>query len=239
MKTPESTKVSRLMGLVGLGIAACWLSGCSTTGYDRGDAAARSLQSAAAEVQAQQRALDTTMAALNDLVNKPSADLKPQFRWYSISLDRLIDTADRTEGTAKVMRKRNAQYFEEWDKQLAEMNYEYVRRSSEARRSEVNGHLETINQRYDESTEVVRPLIAYLIDIRKALSTDLTPGGLAAVKSVAANADENAGKVKVVLAKLVDDLTTSGAKMSTIALQQTEPPPTVPPADQGAAISDK
>src|SRR5262245_3884753 len=137
MKTPENINVRRWIGLAGLVIVAWGLSGCRTTGYDRGDAAARSLQEAAAEVQAQQRALDTTMTALNDLINKPSADLKPQFHWYSVSLDRLIDTADRTEETAKVMKKRSARYFEEWDKQLAEMNYEYVRRNSEARRAEV------------------------------------------------------------------------------------------------------
>jgi hypothetical protein len=227
-------KALRVSRLLGLGFAAIWLGGCSTTGYDRGDAAARSLQTAATEVQTQTRALDTTMAALNDLVNKPASDLKPQFHWYSISLDRLIDSAERTEGTAKVMKKRNAEYFEEWDKQLAAMNYEYVRRSSEARRTEVTSQLETINQHYQESTEVVQPLIAYLIDIRKALSADLTPGGLAAVKNVAANAEENAGKVKTVLAKLVDDLTTSGAKMSTVA-QSTTPPPT--PADQNEATA--
>ena len=235
MKTqPETSERMGMLWLLGLGLAACCLGGCHTTGYDRGDATARSLQTAAAEVQAQGRSLDTTMAALNELINKPAADLKPQFRWFSVSLDRLIDTADRTEGTARSMRKQSAKYFEEWDEQLAEMNYEYVRRSSEARRAEVTGHLETINQRYDESVEVVRPLIAYLIDIRKALSADLTPGGLAAVKNVASNAEENATKVKVVLAKLVDDLTTSGARMSTVALQN-ETAPASTTADQGEA----
>ena len=235
-KQPGSGQMIRTIRLLGWVLAASWLAGCRSTGYDRGDAAARSLQSAAVEVQAQNRALETTMTALNDLVTKPAADLKPQFRWFSASLDRLIDSADRTERTGKVMRKKNAAYFEAWDKQLASMNYEYVRKNSEARRAEVTSHLETINQRYNESTEVVRPLIAYLIDIRKALSADLTPGGLAAVRGVASNAETNAAKVKIVLTDLVNDLTASGAKMSTVALQNEpgahpdEPAPGAPPS---------
>jgi hypothetical protein len=229
MSTIKSVEHIQIVGWVALSLVSCWLSGCSTTGYDRGDAAAQSLQLAATEVQAQGRALDTTMAALNEMMNKPAADLKPQFRWFSTSLDRLIDSADRTESSAKVMRKKNAQYLEAWDKQLASMNYEYVRKNSEARRTEVTGQLDTLNQRYQESGEVVRPLIAYLIDIRKALSADLTPGGLAAVKNVASNAEENAGKVKLVLAQLVSDLSASGAKMSTVALKTDHPATTNDP----------
>ena len=44
---------------------------------------ARSLDAAAAEVQGQRRALEMTTEALQDLVNKPAADLKPQFARFS------------------------------------------------------------------------------------------------------------------------------------------------------------
>ena len=70
----------------------------------------------------------------------------------------------------------------------------------------------------------MRPLIGYLDDVRKALSADLTMGGLAAVKPIVANAQENAGKVQTVLAKLTADLSTSGTQMSSIALQSAPAP---------------
>jgi uncharacterized phage infection (PIP) family protein YhgE len=205
-----------ILALLGLGLV-----GCRSTGYEKSDAAARSLQSAAAEVQTQNRTLEMTLTALNELVNKPSGDLKPQFRSFSSSLDRLIDAADRTSATGKRIQGKTADYFEAWDKQLADMNYEYVRKSSESRRSEVSTRFEAINRRYQESEEVVRPLIAYLVDIRKALSADLTPGGLAAVKNIVSNAQENATKVQTVLTKLATDLADSGSQMSSVALQNT------------------
>ena len=205
--------------------ASLLFAGCSSTGYDKSDAAAKSLRSAASEVQAQGRALDMTMTALNELVNKPSPDLKPQFQSFSASLDRLIDSAERTQRTGQRVQKKNAEYFEAWDRELAQMNYEYVRKSSEARKTEVTTQLATISQRYTETGEVVGPLVAYLEDIRKALRSDLTPGGLVAVKNVVANAQENASKVQIVLSQLAADLSVSGDRMSSVAFQTSEQPP--------------
>ena len=211
----------RIVGSLILFAAVPGFVGCHSTGYDRSDATARGLQSAAAEVQAQSRALEATMDALNDLVNKPSGDLKPQFAWFSTELDRLVALAARNERIGRRMQARSAAYFKEWDSQLASISYESVRKSSEIRRAEVSAQLDTINKHYQESEEVIHPLIGYLWDIRKALSTDLTMAGLAAVKNIVANAEENAGKVRTVLAKLATDLTTSGAEMSSVAFQNT------------------
>jgi hypothetical protein len=169
------------------------------------------------------------------LVYKPSGDLKPQFRLFSSSLDRLVDAAERTSDTGKRVRERSADYFEAWDKQLADMNYEYVRKSSEARRSEVGTRFDTITHQYQQSEEVMQPLIAYLVDIRKALSADLTPGGLTAVKSIVSNAQENATKVQTVLTRLATDLAESGNQMSSVSLQSAQaetPAPVSPPPDE-------
>jgi hypothetical protein len=220
MKTQStSANTVQLACAIGLSIISLTAAGCKSTGYDKSDAAAQSLRSAAAEVQTQSRALEMTTTALSDLVNNPSTDFKPQFRWFSSSLNRLIASADRTDKTGKHMRKKSADYFEAWDEQLMQMNYEYVRKGSEQRKAEVSAQIEAVNARYDESGEVVRPLIAYLVDIRKALSADLTPGGLAAVRKVVANAQENAGKVQTVLSQLASDLSASGTKMSSVAMQ--------------------
>src|SRR5438552_14019335 len=61
--------------------------GCTTTGYKRSDAAARSLDAAAVQVQVQRQALGATMESLQDLVKQPAADLKPQFARFSGALD--------------------------------------------------------------------------------------------------------------------------------------------------------
>ena len=61
---------------------------------------------------------------------------------------------------------------------------------------EVAHRFETVSQSYQEAQTVVQPLIDYFEDIRRALNSDLTRGGLAAVKDIVGNADDNAAKVQ-------------------------------------------
>jgi hypothetical protein len=139
------------------------------------------------------------------------------------------------------MQRRSAEYFEAWDRELASMNFEHIRKNSENRKAEVSSQFGTINQRYQQTQEAVQPLIAYLQDIRRALAADLTIPGLAAVKGIAINADENAAKVRTALASLATDLTTSGSQMSPFAWQAATADRRVltnaPPAGQPEAAS--
>src|ERR1041385_2109787 len=138
--------------------------GCRTRTYERGDVAARSLQQAAMEVQVQSRYLTFTMSALDDLVNRPAADLRPQFELFRRNLDRLQDSAGRNEKAARAAYERNAAYLGSWDRQITNMNYEVVRSRSEARRTEVTNKFNAVNQRYAEARTVMQPLLTYLTD---------------------------------------------------------------------------
>jgi hypothetical protein len=205
-----------------LTVVAGLLCSCASNGYQKGDVAAASMQKAATEVQAEQRALDGTVAALGELMNAPEGDLSIPFKSYSSSLDRLITAARRTEATGKTMELKSAAYVEEWDRQLQSIDYQHIRDLSEARRTEVTNRVEVINRRYKESQEVVQPLISYFEDIRKALSTDLTPVGLQSLKEVVRNANTNVVKVQGALDALSTELTDSSAKMSSIAYHAKE-----------------
>jgi chromosome segregation ATPase len=205
-------------GLAGMALV-CALVGCASTGYDRGDAAAQSLQNTASGIQAESLALDTTLAALKDLVNHPAADLKVQFHVYEAAMDQLVAAADRAQSAGRVMRSKNEAYLQAWDKQLAEMNYEHIRKSSEARRTEVSSQFESVDKRYEELHSAIEPLVAYLRDVQKALSADLTREGLDAVKPIVAKADENAARVQTALGKLATDLSVSGTRLSSVVVQ--------------------
>src|SRR5205085_11539980 len=109
-----------------------------------------------------------------------------------------------------------------WDKELATINYEVIREHSEARREEVAHRFETVSQSYQEAQTVVQPLIDYFEDIRRALNSDLTRGGLAAVKDIVRNADDTAAKVQTALSKLTNDLAAACSETSTFATQNPE-----------------
>src|SRR3954470_4459394 len=86
--------------IVGLWLASALLTGCSTTVYKKGDAAAGTYREAAWQVHDASRDLELTMSSLNALVNKPAADLKPQYVRFSRSLDQFESSVDRNDKAA-------------------------------------------------------------------------------------------------------------------------------------------
>ena len=222
MKTqnPNQLKaIFKMTGTLGFAVATLCLAGCASTPYHKGDAAAVSLQDAASEVQGQSRALEVTMGSLDDLINKPEPDLKPQFKRFSKSLDNLAGYARRNEHSQARVRNKSADYFEAWDKQIATMNYDNIRFHSQERKTEVINSYNSVNRRYRESQDAMGPLLSYLYDVRKVLDTDLTLGGIEAVKPIVGKARENADRVQLALGRLTTELASSGAHMSSVAYQ--------------------
>jgi hypothetical protein len=201
-----------------------YLSGCASPSYKKADDASTSLHKAAMEINTENRAIDATMTALDDLVNKPAADLRPQFTRFDAALNWLEDSSKRAEKAANEANKESQDYFQAWDKQMANIHYEAVRDQSVSRKTQVAEELNTVDQRYRQNQGVVEPLIAYLRDIRTSLSVDLTAGGVASVKPLADNAHQNARKVQSALAQLSDDLADTGTRMSALVSQQDTQP---------------
>lgn len=224
MHQHQTSKLAIRQLAVAMAFVVACLAGCTSTGYQKGDAAAVSMQRAATEVQLEGKAMSQTMAALQDLLQQPSGDLRPAFKRYSKSLDHLIATAQSTENTGGRVREKNAAYFQAWDQQLQTIDYQHIRELSQARRSEVTNRLDEVNRRYYESQAAVEPLLSYLQDIRRALSTDLTPGGLEALKPIVQNANDNAVKVQTALDALTAALTNSSARMASVIYQNQNAP---------------
>ena len=122
----------------------------------------------------------------------------------------------RAQKSADEAHKKSAEYFESWDKKTADIKFDAVRDQSVSRKTQVSTEFNTVDQRYRENQAVMEPLISYLQDIRTALSTDLTMGGIQSVKPLADNAQQNARKVQSALARLSHELNASGMRMSSV-----------------------
>ncbi|HXT09965.1 MAG TPA: DUF2959 family protein [Candidatus Angelobacter sp.] len=210
------TKALQILSCAGV---VLYFTGCASTNYKKADAASESLQKAAMHIQVESHAIDVTLVSLDDLVNKPAPDLRPRFDRFSAALDRLVAASDHAEKAAKVADEKSVEYFRDWDKETANIKYEAVRDQSVSRKTQVSSEFNTVNQRYRENQAVIEPLISYLQDIRTALSTDLTMGGIQSVKNLADNAEQNARKVQEALARLSDELAVSGERMSSMTPQ--------------------
>src|ERR1043166_4249528 len=213
----------RTLATLVLLIALSGIVGCHSAGYQKGDDAAKTLQQAEAQVKVERRQIEATIEALNDLVQRPAPDLKPQFDRLNTELDRLVASAERVERTRQRMEQKSADYFDTWDKQLAAINYGKIREQSEARRAAVTNELHSIDARYQDAHTVVWALINYFRDIRTALSVDLTRAGLDSVKDIVSNADQNSDKVKVALNALADELAKSGIGLSSVVAPARSP----------------
>ena len=202
--------------------AAVLLSGCASATHKKSNAAADRMRIAAREMAMEAQSIEATTAALEDLMKNPASDLRQQYASFDAALERLYDSVERTDNAVIRMDGKGAAYFKDWEEQLEVMNYDAIRDRSAARKDEVNGQYQDIRRRYYDTREVVLPLLAYFEDIRKALSADLTAGGLEAVRDVAANAAQNARKVSTAVGQLTEDFSALGNRMSSVAFVPVE-----------------
>ena len=202
------------VAVLAIALAGAWLAGCSTTVYKQGDRAADAAWMTAMQVQTESQALAGAQATLNNLVEKPAADLKPQFLSFSAALDTLVAAAKKAEVSGDRLVRSNAAFMAAWEKQLTTITNAEVRSRSEARKTEVSGRFDVAHKQYLQAQGTLRPLIGYLQDLRKTLSTDLTPGGLEAVKGLAANANTTVSKAQADLVQAIAELKALSASTS-------------------------
>src|SRR5262249_37739625 len=127
MKTQKQNQLQSIVkttGTLGFAIATLCVAGCASTPYHKGDAAPVSLQNGGWRVQVKSRTLEVTIGSLDDLVNNPEPDHKPQYKRFSKSLENLAGYARRNERSQARVRTKSGDYFEAWDKELATVNYE-------------------------------------------------------------------------------------------------------------------
>ena len=115
---------------------------------------------------------------------------------------------------AEEMRTKGQAYFTEWEAEQAKINSEDVKTRSVQRRAEVEQTFSRINDRSQTLKDAYQPLMSDLKDIRTALNNDLTPGGVAAIKSIADRVNKEAVAVKVAAGAVENEFKALGVNMS-------------------------
>jgi hypothetical protein len=164
---------------------AALLSGCASTGYNRAGNTAVSFQEASVRINKGAGEIDAALAALSQLVDNPGTDLKKQFKTFDTAVDKADSFARDLSASATRIQQGGAAYFQHWDDYLVHIQSEDIRKISADRRAAVSKQFDQVKQAYDESRGGLNAFVADLRDVRTSLSTDLTAGGLAAIKSTA------------------------------------------------------
>jgi chorismate synthase len=129
-------------------------------------------------------------------------------------VNELGESAKDLASKAGEMKAQGADYFAKWDKESAQIQNEDIRGRSETRRNEVASRFNRMSEQYDQAKTAFRPFLSDLRDVQKFLSTDLTAGGLAAIRDTAAKATKDAVTIKESLGRLSNEFKSMGLSMS-------------------------
>ena len=200
-----------------LALALLLATGCASGNYKKGGDAAAGLTESANRIELAKGKIDATLESLNSLINSPQVDLVPQFKKFSTAVNDLESSAKSVSDKVASMRGAGNEYFKAWDEQLATIQNEDIKSRSAARKTEVQQRFTNIKRTYVETGDAFKPFMATLKDIQTALSTDLTPAGVAAIKGAAEKATKDAVPVKASVDKLAAEFKELGVAMSSAA----------------------
>jgi hypothetical protein len=204
-----------LLPLTALATSLLLCAGCASTGYEKATQTSTSLQEAARDIDHALLPIDNAVAMLSDLVNNPQPDVTPQFKKYSAAVTKLESMADDVRSHASAMREQGTAYFKVWDQELAKIQNEDVHSRSLERKNAVAARFEKVRASYARTSTEFAPFMADLKDIRRALATDLTSGGIASVKDLASKANSKVPPLRESLIGLSTDFRSLGVSLST------------------------
>lgn len=202
--------------LTALATSLLLLAGCASSGYQKAAKTSTSLQDTARDIDHALVPLDQVVATLADLVNNPQPDITPQFKKYSAAVTRLESLSDDVRDHAASMRTQGNAYFKNWDLELAKIQNEDIHSRSLDRKNAVAAQFERVRISYAKTSTEFAPFMSDLIDIRTALATDLTAGGIASVKGLSGKANEKVLPLRESLIGLSSDFKSLGLAMSPV-----------------------
>jgi hypothetical protein len=215
------TKYIQLVSLAATTVAATiLLTGCASSGYDKGNKTAANIQAAADLIGTLPGQIDTTLVSLNDMVEKPQADLRTQYKQFSANMGKVESSGKDIAAARKSMAEKQKEFFAKWDEQMAQIKNEDIKARSQSRKDEVSQKMLAIKTSYAQAEMAFKPFMNDLRDVQKFLSVDLTTGGVAAIKDTAAKANTNAVPLKACAVKLAEDFKALGVSMSSVTPQQ-------------------
>lgn len=183
-----------------------FLGGCATTGMDRSEKTASSIQDLENEIRKIDLQIDATSQSLEALVIPGNPDLKKSFNTYSDNLDKLDDDGKKVIKRMDEMKENSAKYFTEWEKQgVNYKNPEISQLSAERRMKLAEIYARVPAAGAGIKSSYLRSLTT-LKEIRSYLSNDLTPKGIETIEPVAKNAVQDLSNLKTSLQPIIPAL---------------------------------
>lgn len=216
----NNTIVCSLLAILAIAATGCSTIDNYTAGSNAGKKTAKSLEHVSDMLlEADTHVLDT-VTALEDLVENPAADLRPQYSSFTKSLSSLEKSAEKIGDAADKMKEKGNEYFPEWKSNLSEIQNDKLRRQMEKRNGKVLDQFQDIVEDFGKLKDDYKPFIAQLSDVRTALDNDLTAGGVDLVSDLADDIIDDSEDIREYLEEMSAAFGDFAEKLSPI-LEQT------------------
>jgi septal ring factor EnvC (AmiA/AmiB activator) len=152
---------------------------------------AASIKDARVETTRTSEQLKATLAALNALTKQTKGDLRPAYNTYCAEVAKTAAAASWTKARIQWMAGDGRKYFQDWQGTVNGIANESLRKKSQKRLVEVQSSYDKVETSLKLAGEKFKPFLSDLSDIQKALATDVTAGGVKAIKSTVSSANWN------------------------------------------------
>jgi hypothetical protein len=152
---------------------------------------ANSIKEAHVETTRTSDQLKATLASLNALTKQEKGDLRPAYTTYCAEVTKTEAAAAWTRTRVQWMAGDGRKYFQDWQATVNSIANESLRKKSQKRLDAVQKSYDKVEASLKLAGEKFAPFLSDLGDIQKALATDVTAGGVKAIKSTVKSANWN------------------------------------------------
>lgn len=152
---------------------------------------AKSIRDTHVETLGTSEQLRSTLNALNALTKQTKGDLNPAYKSFSAQVDKTQTAAAETRKRAEWMGGDGRKYFEVWQNTVNGIANESLRKKAQKRLTAVQESYGKVESKLGLAGQKFAPFLADLEDIRKALATDVTAGGVKSIRGTVKSANWN------------------------------------------------
>jgi hypothetical protein len=152
---------------------------------------ATSIKEAHVEATRTATQLQNTLDAINALTKQKEGDLRPAYDNYCAQVAKTEEAAGWTKTRLLWMAGDGRKYFQNWQTTVTGIANPSLRKKAQKRLDTVEASFDKVEASLKEAGEKFKPFLSDLSDIQAALSTDVTAGGVKAIKSTVSSANWN------------------------------------------------
>jgi hypothetical protein len=150
---------------------------------------AQSIKEAQSETYKTSEQLRATLESINALTKQTKGDLRPVYDAYCAQVALTGTAANSTRARVQWMAGEGRAYFQDWQKTVEGINNEGLRKKAQKRLNSVKESFDKIEESLKTASEKFKPFLSDLADMQKTLATDVTPGGVKAIKGTVSSAN--------------------------------------------------